>query len=126
EAIAPARLADYTLSRGIGRGGLGVVYLARQEGLNRLVCVKVLLSGPWAGEAEVQRFLREAEAAASLRHPNIVGIHELGQADGRHFFAMEYVDGHTLADLVREGPLPAERAAGDVRDIALAGGHAHR
>ena len=105
---------------------MGVVYLARQAGLNRLVCVKLLLSGPWAGEAEVQRFLREAEAAASLRHPNIVGIHELGQVDGRHFFAMEYVEGHTLAELVRDGPLPAERAAGYVREIAEAVEHAHR
>jgi WD40 repeat protein/predicted Ser/Thr protein kinase len=126
EAAAPAQLADYALIREIGRGGMGVVYLARQAGLNRLVCVKVLLSGRWAGEAEVTRFLREAEAAASLRHPNIVGIHELGQADGRHFFAMEYVEGRTLAELVRDGPLPAERAAGYIRDIAEAVDHAHR
>ncbi len=126
DAAAPAQLADYALIRELGRGGMGVVYLARQAGLNRLVCVKLLLSGPWAGEAEVQRFLREAEAAASLRHPNIVGIHELGQADGRHFFAMEYVEGRTLAELVRDGPLPAERAAGYVREIAEAVEHAHR
>ena len=126
DAAAPAQLADYALIRELGRGGMGVVYLARQAGLNRLVCVKLLLSGPWAGEAEVQRFLREAEAAASLRHPNIVGIHELGQVDGRHFFAMEYVEGHTLAELVRDGPLPAERAAGYVREIAEAVEHAHR
>ncbi len=122
----PAQLADYALIRELGRGGMGVVYLARQAGLNRLVCVKVLLSGPWAGEAEVSRFVREAEAAASLRHPNIVSIHELGQADGRHFFAMEYVEGQTLAELVRDGPLPAERAARYVRDIAEAVDHAHR
>jgi WD40 repeat protein/predicted Ser/Thr protein kinase len=126
EATAPAQLADYALIRELGRGGMGVVYLARQAGLNRLVCVKVLLSGPWAGEAEVLRFVREAEAAASLRHPNIVSIHELGQADGRHFFAMEYVEGRTLAELVRDGPLPAERAARYVREIAEAVDHAHR
>ncbi len=126
DAGIPAQLAGYTLIRELGRGGMGVVYLARQAGLNRLVCVKVLLSGPWAGESEVLRFLREAEAAASLRHPNIVGIHELGQADGRHFFAMEYVEGRVLADLVRDGPLPADRAAGYVREIAGAVDYAHR
>ena len=126
DAGIPAQLAGYTLIRELGRGGMGVVYLARQAGLNRLVCVKVLLSGPWAGESEVLRFLREAEAAASLRHPNIVGIHELGQADGRHFFAMEYVEGRTLAELVRDGPLPADRAAGYVREIAEAVEYAHR
>ena len=126
EGSVPARLADYALLRELGRGGMGAVYLARQDGLNRLVCIKVLLSGPWAGEADVKRFLREAEAAASLRHPNIVAIHQLGQADGRHFFTMEYVQGRTLAEVVRDAPLPPDRAAGYVRTIATAVDYAHR
>jgi WD40 repeat protein/predicted Ser/Thr protein kinase len=126
DGAVPARLADYALLRELGRGGMGVVYLARQEGLNRLVCIKVLLSGPWAGEADVKRFLREAEAAASLRHPNIVAIHQLGQADGRHFFTMEYIEGRTLAELVRDAPLSPDRAAGYVRTIAAAVDYAHR
>jgi eukaryotic-like serine/threonine-protein kinase len=116
----------YELIREIGRGGMGVVYLAKQAGLNRLVCVKVLLAGSRAAESDVDRFRAEAEAAAGLRHPNIVAIHEVGFHDGQHFFSMEYVAGHTLNELVREGPFPAERAAAYVRAAAGAIDHAHR
>jgi len=124
-APVPGRLGGYELLREIGRGGMGVVYLAGQEALNRLVCVKVLLAGPHASEADVRRFLREAETAAALKHPNIVAIHEVGCCDGRHYLAMEYVEGHSLAELSRDGPLPADRAAGYVRTIAGAVEHAH-
>jgi eukaryotic-like serine/threonine-protein kinase len=122
----PPHFGGFEILREIGRGGMGVVYLARQEGLNRLACVKVLLSGPHAGEAEVRRFQREAEAAAALPHPNIVAIYEVGRCDGQHYLAMEYVEGRTLGELVRDGPLPSDRAAGYVRTIAEALDHAHR
>ena len=82
--------------------------------------------GPVGRRGRGQRFIREAEAPPRSAIPNIVSIHELGQVDGRHFFAMEYVEGQTLAELVRDGPLPADRAARYVREIAEAVEHAHR
>ena len=116
----------YELIREIGRGGMGVVYLARQSGLNRLVCVKLLLTGTRAAGSEVDRFRVEAEAAAGLKHPNIVAIHEVGCHEGQHFFSMEYVEGSTLGELVRDGPLPADRAAAYLQAAAGAIDHAHR
>ncbi len=131
DAIEPAfpegsAFGGYELIREIGRGGMGVVYLARQAGLNRLVCVKLLLTGTRAAESEVDRFRVEAEAAAGLKHPNIVAIHEVGCHEGHHFFSMEYVEGSTLGELVRDGPLPADRAAAYLRTVAGAVDHAHR
>ena len=120
-----ARSGDYELLEEIARGGMGVVYKARQTSLNRIVAVKALLFAEFASEDFVQRFRREAEAAAGLQHPNIVGIHEVWQRDGRHFFSMEYVPGCTLADLLREGPLPAQRAARYAEIIARALHYAH-
>lgn len=87
------------------------MYRARQRSLNRIVAVKMLLAGEFASPEFVRRFHREAGAAASLRHPNIVAIYEVGQHDGQHFFSMEFIEGRNLADLVRERPLPARRAA---------------
>ena len=92
---------------------MGVVYKARQSSLNRTVALKMILSGQWATPEARQRFRQEAEAAANLQHPNIVGIHEVGEHDGQQFFSMDFVDGRSLAELVREdrsprnGPRPA-------------------
>src|SRR5207302_6378824 len=97
------RFGNYELLEEIARGGMGVVYRARQVSLDRIVAVKMLLAGPLAGKDFVQRFRTEAAAAASLQHPNIVAIHEVGFAEGQHFFAMDYVEGLTLADLVAKG-----------------------
>ena len=119
------RLGDYELLEEIARGGMGVVYRARQLSLNRIVAVKVMLSGPFSGREFVRRFQNEAETAAALRHPNIVAIYEVGERDGTHFLSMELVEGQNFSELVRDQPLPARRAAGYLRAIALAVQHAH-
>ena len=104
---------------------MGVVWKARQVSLNRLVVVKMILSGQFAGEAEIKRFRTEAEAAAQLQHPNIVAIHEIGEHEGRHFFSMDFVQGRNLAELVGVKALEPERAAQLVQSIAGAVQFAH-
>jgi tetratricopeptide (TPR) repeat protein/tRNA A-37 threonylcarbamoyl transferase component Bud32 len=122
----PERLGDYELLEEIGRGGMGVVYRARQVSLKRIVAVKMLLAGQRAGEVGRQRLLQEAEAAGHLQHPNIVAVHEVGEKDGQPYFSMDYVEGKSLAALVRENLLPAAAAATYVRTIALAVQYAHQ
>jgi tRNA A-37 threonylcarbamoyl transferase component Bud32 len=117
---------DYELLDEIARGGMGVVWKARQTSLHREVALKMIRAGTLASPDEVQRFLREAEAAANLQHPNIVAIHEVGQHDGQHYFSMDYVAGRDLGDLVKDGPLPARRAAGYLKTIAEAIHFAHQ
>ncbi|MEK7675256.1 MAG: serine/threonine-protein kinase [Verrucomicrobiota bacterium] len=117
---------DYELLDKIAQGGMGVVYKARQVKLNRLVAVKMILSGQLASETDIQRFLTEAEAAANLQHPNIVAIHEVGQHEGRHYFSMDYVEGKNLADYSKDNPLPAARAAQLIKTIAEAIHFAHQ
>ena len=120
------RFGDYELLNEIARGGMGIVYRARQISLNRTVAVKVLLFGQFASDAFVKRFRAEAEAAASLQHPNVVAVHEVGQHDGQHYFSMELVEGHDLAALVREKPLAPKEAARYLKTIAEAVEYAHR
>ncbi len=126
---APGRLhsfGDYDLLKEIARGGMGVVYKARHVSLNRIVAVKMLLFGRMAGDEFTKRFRTEAEAAASLQHPNIVAIHEVGEHEGQQYFSMDYVEGQDLAALVREKPLPARRAAVYLKAIAEAIHYAHQ
>ncbi len=120
------RLGNYELLEEIARGGMGVVYRARQSNLNRIVAVKVLLHGPFSSAEFVRRFQTEAEAAAALRHPNIVSIYEIGEHDGHHFLSMEYIEGRNLSEVIREQPMSARRAAACLKTVAEAVEHAHQ
>jgi serine/threonine protein kinase/Flp pilus assembly protein TadD len=126
-ASAPPLLAfnDYELLEEIARGGMGVVYRARQIRLNRPVAVKMILGGHLANADEVQRFRAEAETAAQLHHPNIVAIHEVGDHEGQPFFSMELVAGRNLAHVARDEPLPLRKAAAWLKTIAEAVQYAH-
>jgi serine/threonine protein kinase len=101
---ATRRFGNYELLEEIGRGGMGVIYRARQAGLDRVVALKMLLAGEFADASARKRLLREARAVARLSHPNIVSIHEVGEHDGRPYFAMEFVAGQSLAERHREEP----------------------
>jgi len=100
-AELPEELGDYQLLEEIGRGGQGLVYRARQKSLNRIVALKIIGLGRWATEAHIKRFRLEAEAAASLDHPCIVPIHEIGESDGSCYFSMTLVEGRRLDELVK-------------------------
>jgi formylglycine-generating enzyme required for sulfatase activity/predicted Ser/Thr protein kinase len=116
---------DYELIQEIARGGMGVVFKARQLSLNRIVAVKMILAGTFAGPDDVQRFRTEAEAAAQLDHPGIVPIYEVGQHEGQHYFSMGFVEGTSLSKKVAQGPLPAPEAAEIGRTVAEAVQYAH-
>lgn len=119
------RFGDYELLEEIAHGGMGGVWKARQITLNRTVAVKVMLSGAFARPESVKRFRAEAEAAASLQHPHIVAIHDIGEHEGQPFFSMDFVEGQDLSQLVRNRPLPAPQAAGYLKIVAEAVHHAH-
>jgi serine/threonine-protein kinase len=119
------RLGDYEVLAELGRGGMGVVFKAHQVRLRRTVALKMILSGVMAGDGDLQRFKTEAEATASLRHPHIVGVHEVGEIDGRPYFTMDFIDGVSLAQRLRDGPLPGQTAARYLVAIARAIQHAH-
>jgi len=117
----------YHLHRRLGRGGMAEVFLARDQLLDRPVAVKVLFPEFATDPAFVERFRREATAAANLSHPNIVAVYDWGEADNTYFIVMEYVDGRTLSEILRaEGPLHPDRAADIGADVAAALGFAHR
>lgn len=124
--VLPRRFGDYVLVDEIGRGGMGVIYRARHLPLNRMVAVKMILHGPFANPGFIKRFRAEAEAVATLQHPHIVAIHEVGEQDGCHFFSMDLVEGRNLAELARERPLPAGVAARYLQTIAQAIEFAHQ
>src|SRR5579884_2198562 len=117
----------YELVRRLARGGMAEVYLGKDLLLDRPVALKVLSTELSRDEAFVERFRREAQAAANLSHPNVVNVYDWGEAEGSYYIVMEYVPGRTLSQLIRtDGPLPAERAAVIGADIAAALAFAHR
>jgi tRNA A-37 threonylcarbamoyl transferase component Bud32 len=117
---------DYELLTEVARGGMGVIYKARQGSLNRVVALKMILEGRLASEQAVQRFYQEARSAAALDHPHIVPVYEAGECQGCHFFTMAFVEGPTLAAMVRKRGLPAPaEAASLTRAIADAVAYAH-
>ncbi|MGL4551002.1 MAG: protein kinase domain-containing protein, partial [Gemmataceae bacterium] len=118
-------LPGYEILGVLGRGGMGVVYKARQSGLNRVVALKMIISGPHASEEELNRFKTEAEAVAALQHPNIVQIHDMGVRDGRPFFSLEFCEGGSLQSRLDGTPMVPQAAARLLRTLADAVGYAH-
>jgi WD40 repeat protein/tRNA A-37 threonylcarbamoyl transferase component Bud32 len=115
----------YEIVGELGRGGMGVVYKARQVSLKRLVALKMILAGSHSGPEATARFLREAEIIAGLRHPNIVQIHDYGTHEGKPYLCLEYLEGGSLADEIKGGPRPAAEAARTVEALARAVQTAH-
>jgi WD40 repeat protein/serine/threonine protein kinase/Tfp pilus assembly protein PilF len=122
----PPAIPGYEILGELGRGGMGVVYKARQTKLDRLVALKMILAGGHAGPEELARFRTEAEAVARLQHPNIVQIHEVGESQGKPFFSLEYVEGGSLDRKVNGTPQPARQAAQLVETLARAVDAAHQ
>jgi tetratricopeptide (TPR) repeat protein/tRNA A-37 threonylcarbamoyl transferase component Bud32 len=119
-------LPGYEILEVLGRGGMGIVYKARQTKLNRLVALKMILVGSYASLEQQARFRTEAEAVARLQHPNIVQIHEVGEHEGISYFSLEFVAGGTLAQKLAGTPMPPEAAARLVESLALAMHMAHQ
>ncbi len=120
------RFGDYELLEELARGGMGVVFKARQVKLNRIVALKMILGGQFASDEQVRRFYVEAEAAANLDHPGIVPIYEVGQHEGQHFYSMGFVEGQSLSHRLADGPLPPREAAELIRKTAEAVAAAHQ
>ncbi|MCM2372762.1 WD40 repeat domain-containing serine/threonine protein kinase [Aporhodopirellula aestuarii] len=118
-------VGEYEIVDEIARGGMGIVFRARQSQLRRDVALKMILAGRLASDADVDRFYREARAAAALKHPNIVSVHEVGEHEGHHYFTMDLVDGRSLASSISEETLSPKKAAELIKTVTLAIAYAH-
>jgi eukaryotic-like serine/threonine-protein kinase len=129
KAVRPAGMlgdfGDYELLEEIGRGAQGVVYRARQKSLNRTVALKVIGLGYWTSETLLKRFRREAEAAASLDHPCIVPIYQVGESEGSCYFSIKFVEGGQLDEVVQRGPMSIRRAVELIAKLARTVHYAH-
>ncbi len=124
----PSQLPEiegYEVRAILGTGGMGVVYTASHLKLNRVVALKMLLAGPYAGPQEVARFVREAQAVACFQHPNIVQMYDVGDIGGRPYFTMEFVDGGSLAEALSGAPQLPSCAAEMIFTLASAVQSAH-
>ena len=119
------RVPGYEVLGELGRGGMGVVYKARQKSLNRVVALKMILAGEYAAAEQIARFRAEAEAVARMQHPHIVQVYEVGEHAGRSFFSLEFCSGGSLAERFQGQPQTARTAATLVRTLAGAVQHAH-
>jgi WD40 repeat protein len=129
DSLEPARVryfGDYEIESELARGGMGVVFRARQISLNRPVALKMILAGQLANETDVKRFYTEAEAAANLDHPGIVPIYEVGQHEGQHYFSMGFIEGQSLSQHLSGGPLATRRAGALLVAVAEAIDYAHQ
>ena len=118
-------LGDYELLEEIGRGGQGVVFRARQKSLNRIVALKVIVLGQWATKAHLKRFRLEAEAAASLDHPCIVPIYEIGERDGQCYFSMKFIEGGQLDEAAKQTPISIRQSVELIAKVARTVHYAH-
>ncbi|MBI3467890.1 MAG: protein kinase [Planctomycetes bacterium] len=123
--IEAQSFGDFELLEEIGRGGMGVVYKARQKSLDRIVALKMLLGEQHRDSVWLKRFLAEARAAAQLGHPNIVRIFQVGECPNGHYFAMEFLEGHTLDAMLRKGPISILQAVTVLIPVTEAVHYAH-
>jgi serine/threonine protein kinase len=121
----PQRFGDYELLEEIARGGMGIVFRARQVKLDRQVALKMILTGKLAGDSDVQRFYTEASSAAALEHPGVVPVYEVGEQNGQHFFSMGFIEGESLAAMISRNPLSPTRSANMLKKITEAMVYAH-
>ncbi|MDA7978490.1 MAG: serine/threonine protein kinase [Pirellulales bacterium] len=121
----PRAYGDYELLEEIGRGGMGIVFRARQQSLGRVVALKMILRADVASDTDLARFRSEAQAAARLEHPNVVPVYEVGECEGRPFYTMKHIEGTTLAQRLVDGPLPPREAGEILLSVAQAIQFAH-
>lgn len=122
----PYQLGPYLIIEEIDRGGMGIVYKARHQSLDRIVALKLIRSGELASEEEVQRFHTEAAAAASLNHPGIVPVFEVGMLQGHHYYTMAYIEGQPLSAVLKDGAVDRSRALKILTKLCQAVEHAHQ
>ncbi|MFC1479208.1 protein kinase [Planctomycetota bacterium] len=118
-------IGKYKIIRQIGKGAMGRVFLARDPDLERMVAIKTMISGEDASEKSIARFIGEAKSAGKLKHPSIVGVHEIGHIGATHYMVMDFIEGRTLEDLIQEGTITIRRSAEIIRDTARALDYAH-